>query len=85
MIYVKDLTLKEYFIWICCVNIFQITLQANNCMKCLRKMSANQSAKKKTGPITLIGPGPTVILLIGPLIQIVSLLLGRADGMLQGI
>jgi len=40
---------------------------------------------RKAGPITLIGPGPTVILLIGPLIEIASLLLTRAGGMLQGI
>jgi len=40
---------------------------------------------RKAGPITLIGPGPTVILLIGPLIQIASLLLGRAGGMLQAV
>jgi len=33
----------------------------------------------KAGPITLIGPGITVILLIGPLIEIAILLLSR-DG-----
>ena len=37
---------------------------------------------RKAGPITLIGPGPTVILLIGPVIEIASLLLTRAGGML---
>ena len=48
-------------------------------------MSANPIAAK-AGPITLICPGATVILLIiGPLIEIASLLLTRAGGMLQGI
>jgi len=47
IIYFKKLTFKEYFIWICCVNIFQITLQAYNCMKYLRKMTANQIAEKQ--------------------------------------
>ena len=36
-------------------------------------------------PLTLIGPGPTVILFIGPLIEIASLFLSRAGGMLQGL
>ena len=45
---------------------------------------ANTTARK-AGPLTLIGPSPTLILLIGPLIQIASLLLSRAGGMLQGI
>jgi len=40
---------------------------------------------RKAEPITLIGPGPTVILLIGPFIEITSLLLSRASGMLQCI
>jgi len=47
IIYLKDITLKEYFIWVCCVNIFQLTLQANNCMKCLRKTSVNKIAGKQ--------------------------------------
>ena len=45
----------------------------------------SQSNCRKAGPITLIGPGPKVIFIIGPLIEIVSLLLSRAGGMLQGI
>jgi len=49
-------------------------------------MSANQIERKK-GPINnnTFGPGPTVILLIGPLIEIASLLLSRAVGLVQGI
>jgi len=43
--------------------------------------NVRQSNCRKAGPITLIGPGPTVILLIGPLIEIASLLLSRAGGM----
>ena len=64
----------------------QLTLQANSRMKCLHKMSANQIAGKQGQyKNNTFGPGPTVILLIGPLIQIASLVLGRAGGMLQGI
>jgi len=47
--------------------------------------NVSQSNCRKAGPITLIDPGPTVILLIGPLIESASLLLSRAGGMLQSI
>ena len=47
--------------------------------------NVSQSNYRKAGPITLIGRGPTVILLIGLLIEIASLLLIRAGGLLQGI
>jgi len=40
---------------------------------------------RKTGPITLIGPGPTVILLIGPPIEIANPLLSMVGGILQGV
>jgi len=45
--------------------------------------NVSQSNCRKAGLITLFGPGPTVILLIGPLIEIASLLLSRAGEMLQ--
>jgi len=47
--------------------------------------NVSQSNCRKAGAITLIGPGSTVILLIGPLIEIASMILSKADGMLQGI
>jgi len=40
--------------------------------------NVSQSNCRKAGPITRIGPGPAVILLIGPLIEIASQLLCRA-------
>ena len=61
---------------------------ANFTSKQLQEMptqNVSQSNCKKEGPITLIGPGPTVILLIGPLIGNASLILSGAGGMLQGI
>jgi len=47
-------------------------------------MSANL---RKAGPIKIdsFGSCPTVILLIGPLIEISSLLFSRVCGMLQGL
>jgi len=63
-------------------------VSANFTSKQLHEMptqNVSQSNCRKVGPITLIGPGPTVILLIGPLIENASLLLSRAGGMLQGI
>jgi len=47
--------------------------------------NGSQSNCRKAGPITLIGPDSTVILLTGLLIEIASQLLSRAGGMLQGI
>jgi len=54
-------------------------------MKWLRKN--NQSNCRKAGPIlnNTFGPGPTVILLIGPLFEFASRLLSRAGEMLQGV
>jgi len=48
-------------------------------------MSANQIAGNQGQCVTSITPGPTVVLLIGPLIESESLLLSSSGGMLQGI
>jgi len=47
----------------------------------------SQSNCRKAGPISnnTFGPGPTVILLIGPLIQFASPLLSWAGEILQGV
>ena len=50
--------------------------------------NVSQSHCRKAEPKknnTTFGPGPTVILLIGPLIENASLLLSRAGGILQGL
>jgi len=45
--YLKYIGFQEYFIWIRCVNIVQLTLQSQSCMKFLRKMLANQIKGKQ--------------------------------------
>jgi len=63
----------------CCVSIFQLTLHE------IPAQNNSQSNYRKAWRIknNTIGPGPTVILLIGPLIEIAIRLLSGAGGMLQ--
>ena len=81
-----DRMLKLYFIWICCVYIVQLTLIANIYMVFPLKMLANQIAVKQgQQQNNTFGPGLIVLLLIGPLIEISSLILSRSARMLQGL
>ena len=67
---------------ICCVNIFDIKILHE-----IPAQNVSQSHSRKAGPVknNNFSPGPTLILLIGPLIIIARLLLSRAGGMLKGL